>query len=132
MANPNPPPPPQHTRFKPGESGNPAGKPRGLLTKAQVKTLVSQYWSAPTSELVDVMEDPSAPAGEKWIASIMLQGIKRGDANRLSYLLDRVIGKVGVDEETAAEVRATAENAAQLWLEARKSLPGLASVGSGK
>lgn len=33
MANPNPPPPPEHSRFKPGQSGNPGGKPVNTRNK---------------------------------------------------------------------------------------------------
>lgn len=32
MANPNPPPPPKEYQFKPGQSGNPAGRPPGSLS----------------------------------------------------------------------------------------------------
>lgn len=31
MANPNPTPPPEHSRWKPGQSGNPAGPPKGNI-----------------------------------------------------------------------------------------------------
>lgn len=35
MANPNPPPPPEHTRWKPGESANPGGKPKAARNRLQ-------------------------------------------------------------------------------------------------
>jgi hypothetical protein len=35
MANQNPTPPPEHSRFKPGESGNPGGKPVGARNRLQ-------------------------------------------------------------------------------------------------
>jgi hypothetical protein len=35
MANPNPVPPPIHSRFKPGQSGNPAGNPASLRQKLE-------------------------------------------------------------------------------------------------
>lgn len=42
MANPNPTPPPEETRWKPGESGNPAGMPKGTV---HIKTIAKRIFA---------------------------------------------------------------------------------------
>lgn len=48
MANPNPTPPPKETRWKPGQSGNPEGKPKG--TK-HISTHIQEMLNDPDFEL---------------------------------------------------------------------------------
>lgn len=48
MANPNPVPPPKETRWKPGQSGNPKGKPKG--TK-HISTWIQDMLTDPDFEL---------------------------------------------------------------------------------
>lgn len=52
------------------------------------------------------MDNPETPAIEAHVASIFMHGIKHGDHLRLSFLLDRAIGKVPIavedDEDRAA------------------------------
>ena len=39
--------PPQHTRFKPGQSGNPRGRPRGQRNLTTFSRLYLELWQVP-------------------------------------------------------------------------------------
>lgn len=100
--------------WKPGVSGNPGGRPklpealRGIhsLSQLEVTKIVSKYARMNHAELVAVTEGRAAPMLELAIAQIFVQSAKYGDHQRLSFLLDRAIGKVPAvdltDEETEA------------------------------
>jgi len=102
MANPNGKPPTQH-QWKPGQSGNPSGKPKGLLTVDDVKAMMYRFWRMSADELLMFLQDPKAPMGELMIASVMARAVKDGDFSRLAFLLDRSVGKV--KEEIEQTVR---------------------------
>lgn len=87
-------PPPEHTRFKPGQSGNPGGKPRGLLTADKVSGIIGQFFDKTLEELQAIMDNPKATMGEKMVASAMLKSAETGDFNRVEPILQRGIGKV--------------------------------------
>jgi hypothetical protein len=98
--------------WQPGQSGNPGGRPklpevlRGIasLSQSEVCKLVSKYARMTRDELQQAIQAPSTPVLEMAIASIFAQSIKQGDYTRLSFLLDRAIGKVrevSPDDESA-------------------------------
>lgn len=80
--------------FKPGQSGNPSGKKKGNLTKAEIEDFVSKCYRMNRSQLKDIIEDPKSEIIQIHIASIMAQGVKKGDFSSLNALLDRSVGKV--------------------------------------
>lgn len=80
--------------FKPGQSGNPAGKPKGLLTRDQVEKLLATLWGLGTDGLQKVIENPKSTVGEVMTARVMAKCIEDGDYSRLDFLLNRTIGKV--------------------------------------
>jgi hypothetical protein len=80
--------------FKKGQSGNPRGKPKQLLTKADVETLFQKFAKKTKFELQEVIDDPKATMIEIMVASVMVRTVKDGDASRLQFLLDRAVGKV--------------------------------------
>jgi hypothetical protein len=88
--------------WKPGQSGNPGGRPRipdelrGIqsLSQLEVCKLVSKYARMTKEELQASVQDSKTPVLEMAIASIFAQSIKQGDYTRLAFLLDRAIGKV--------------------------------------
>lgn len=97
------PPPPVHTRFKKGQSGNPGGKPKQLLTKDTVYKHLSKFAHMSRVELQEkVINNPSATMLEIMIASVMVRAAKDGDYARLSFLLDRSVGKV--KDESAVQL----------------------------
>ena len=84
MANPNPSP---ETRFQPGRSGNPGGKPKGRSV---------------TSRLRELLEEPSLAKGREGkvildrIAEQIVRRCLKGDYRFVETLLDRTEGKVPV------------------------------------
>ena len=87
MANPNPPPPPASGKWKPGQSGNPSGRPkRKPLTDALIRVLAKLN----DEELETLMTEP-------------VKKMAAGDIGALKEIADRVEGKVpqaigGTDE----------------------------------
>lgn len=95
-----------------GVSGNPGGNPKlpeelraiKSLTQIEACKLISKYARLSRGELEAAVQDPQTPVIELAIASIFAQSIKQGDYTRLSFLLDRAIGKVrdvSPDDESA-------------------------------
>lgn len=97
--NPNP----SHaTRFKKGNKVG--GRRKGLLRSDDVKATLSKFWHLSKSQLRDVLESDKTTMGELMIAAVMAKAAKDGDASRLSFLLDRVIGRVKPEPEDAVVV----------------------------
>ncbi len=106
--------PKQLTPWKPGQSGNPAGRTKlpdelraiKALTVEEACRLISKYARAGHGTFQSILDDPTTPAIDACIVAIFAAGIKNGDWTRLSFLLDRAIGKVPVaiedDEDRAA------------------------------
>lgn len=80
--------------FKPGQSGNPSGKPKQLLTQDKVSSVMGKFADMTRDELQKVIQNPRSTMLEITVASILAQAAKSGDATRLSFLLDRSIGRV--------------------------------------
>lgn len=87
------PPPPEHTRWKKGQSGNPAGCPKGLLKKDDIQALMGKFWRLDREGLQAVVHNPKSTMGEIMVASVIAKAAKDGDYARLSFLLDRMIGR---------------------------------------
>jgi hypothetical protein len=87
--------------WKPGQSGNPSGMPRipdalrGIhsLTQLEVVKVVSKYARMTREELQRAITATDIPMLELAVASVFAQSAKRGDYQRLAFLLDRAIGK---------------------------------------
>lgn len=60
-------------------------------------------------QIEKIIESRSEPMIEMTIAQIFVQSFKHGDHGRLTFLLDRAIGKVPVVEPTDEEARALEE-----------------------
>ena len=108
MANPKG--PPEYTRFKPGKSGNPGGKPKvpndlkeaRKLNQIELERTVNRYLFADRETLQKAIKNPSTPVMELMVASIMAQAIRLGDQQRLEFILSRLIGKVKDQIEVTA------------------------------
>ena len=90
MANPNPNP---ATRFLPGQSGNPGGRPKGESFATVLRDLLER-------------EHRKAP---NWRAAVAVKAIElaaKGDLDAIKWVADRTDGKVrdGLDVETRSEV----------------------------
>lgn len=91
MANNNP---PEHTRFKKGVSGNPGGKPKGLLTIEVLKKAISKHLALSKDELKEVLNDKDSTALDLVVASTISKAIGNGDIAKVEYLFNRALGKV--------------------------------------
>ena len=63
------PPPPEHTRFRKGVSGNPSGMPKGV---AEVRALARQHTPAAMAALVEVCTNRRAPPSARVSAATVL------------------------------------------------------------
>ena len=88
------PPPPVHAQFKPGQSGNKGGRPKGQLTADQVSACIGRLASLSYTELKAHSENKSKPTIEVIVATILVKAADTGDYSRLESLLARSIGKV--------------------------------------
>jgi hypothetical protein len=80
MANPNPKPPPVHTRWKKGQSGNPKGGPKKLPELDKL--------------LADVLgEEKDGITAAEAILKVIRAKASRGDLRAAEILLDRGYGK---------------------------------------
>lgn len=88
--------------WKPGESGNPDGRPPvpeeikkiRNLTKNEIKEVGSILLKGREDELVLLVKDPETPVLRKWMANVALKALERGDMMTLNALLDRLVGRV--------------------------------------
>lgn len=95
--------PPGPHRWKPGESGNPSGKPKGLIHVHDIQALFGKLWELEIPALEKLMADPARKAGEKMIASVILNALKTGDSARINFLLERMVGKVKDQSEVSVK-----------------------------
>jgi len=95
------------TQYKPGQSGNPKGRPIGLrqdlkkykaISATDAGKLIQKMMDMTAEELLDVMQNASMPAYEIMIASVIHKSVVGGDHSRLNFLLERTIGKVKDDK----------------------------------
>jgi hypothetical protein len=111
MANPKPNLPPEAGRWKPGQSGNPSGRPplppelRDIvaLSGQEVRRVIARYARMNRAELQEAIQKPEIPVLDLYIASILAQGIKLGDFARLAFLLDRTVGRAPTEDPAEAE-----------------------------
>ena len=87
--------------IKPGQVLNPHGRPRlpaevkesRALNHVTVPLIIDRYMKMGVQELQDVMKDPKTPAMELILAKVIVEAIRKGDQQRLSFLFDRLLGK---------------------------------------
>lgn len=99
--------------FKKGQSGNPSGRPKlpedvvegRKLNKIEVARIFNRLINMPATELKDVLTNPDTKAMELIVGKIIAEGIKHGDAARLNFILDRMIGKVVDKVELSGEIK---------------------------
>lgn len=96
-------PPPEHTRWKPGQSGNVAGRPKGIVRKDEIQAVLGRFWLMDAKDIEAYLAKPGVTAGERLVASIVISAIKGGDATKAEWLLTRMIGKVKEEVEVSAK-----------------------------
>jgi hypothetical protein len=91
-------------RWKPGESGNPQGRPNlsdevknlQKLTVEEHIRVVTYMLRISGDELYDILTNPAATCQELLIAKLLERAIKNGDCTTYERIMDRVIGKVAL------------------------------------
>ena len=105
--------PPKHTRFKPGESGNPKGRPKG--TKNLKTDLVEEL-----SERVPVTENgrPLKISKQRLIVKALIAKAVKGDTKAAGILISLLAQTIGLDAQDGVKVDLSAEDDAILadWL----------------
>lgn len=95
MANPNPVPPPEETRWKPGQSGNPKGKPKGSLNLSTLirDTLADIDWSKTNLKNKEELNEKYGRNG--WLAIVYVAHTKAmaGDPQAMKWLAENGFGK---------------------------------------
>lgn len=94
--------PPEHSKWKPGQSGNPSGRPkipehlRGVmeLTVDELKRTIAKHFRMEKSEIDRVLDNPRSIALDLVIASAIAKAINDGDVHKAEYLFLRSLGKV--------------------------------------
>lgn len=100
-----------------GMSGNPKGRVqlsdelKGIksLSQVEVTKLISKYGRMTGKEILACQQNPDLPVIELAIISIFEKSIENGDYQKLSFLLDRCVGRLDnllIDEDEADDARA--------------------------
>jgi hypothetical protein len=95
-------PPPERTRFKPGQSGNPLGagahnqelKKLRKLTQQDVADVGTFIVEGDVTALRKLAADKKENALKAVMASVWLRAYDKGDMNAMNAILDRIVGKV--------------------------------------
>lgn len=95
--------------YKPGQSGNPSGKPKYAYSADQVRARIQNLMAQPLSALKEQRKSESISGMDAMIISCILEGYKTGDFGRLNGLLDRIVGKVTDKSEVKVETAAPDE-----------------------
>jgi hypothetical protein len=93
--------PPEHSKFKPGESGNPNGRPRKLVSLlkeqgyklSEINDTLMALLSMDMIELKEAFENPSATVLEKAVAGAIRKSIEKGSLYNIETIITRAMGK---------------------------------------
>jgi len=88
--------------FKPGQSGNPSGRPKlpddvlklKKTTQAEAEASLIAMLRMSKEELSAKLNDPKTSMSELAIGSVIAKAVKEGDQSRLGFVWDRLFGKV--------------------------------------
>lgn len=87
--------------FKPGQSGNPAGRPPNpipdalkKLTKQSLRRTIRIIVKGNIDNVKAILKNPKSSALEVLVAASWLKAIERGDYSAAEHIIQRVIGKI--------------------------------------
>lgn len=95
-------PPPEASRWKPGQSGNPAGGPAlppevkeaRRLNQKELELSLNRWLFATAEESAAAKTDPTTPMVDRVVIALLSTAAEKGCPQRLDLLLNRLIGKV--------------------------------------
>jgi len=104
-------------QFKPGESGNPEGRPRKIYTilkksgysKDDAREAFHEMAWSSLEDLKKLFEDPNAPVIIKVIAAAYKEAIKKGDYRFVKEIIEQTIGKPKQDIDVTSDGKAITE-----------------------
>lgn len=107
--------PPVETRFKPGQSGNPGGKPKlpqelkrtDKLSKIKFREYLNKFIHMTKTELVAELQKPGSTMLEQLVGGMIARTVKDQDPVRANFLLDRLIGKVKDEMDVELKMKPT-------------------------
>ena len=82
--------------WKPGETGHqlPSDLRRARrLNKVEFERIANKYFYSSKEEIAKAMSEEGVPAIEFAVCKVIVEAAKHGDTKRLSFLLDRLLGK---------------------------------------
>lgn len=102
MANHSPTPPPEHYRFKKGQSGNPSGMAKHdndirkikRLTNKELAEVANIVIKGDVDELRAIVANPKSTVLAVMMGAVAIKIIEKGDMHSLDILLNRLLGRV--------------------------------------
>lgn len=87
--------------FKPGQSGNPNGRPKRIYTilkesgytRDDIREAFTEIGWQNLDDLKEIIEDPNKPVILKVIAKAFIRGAEKGDFRYVSEIIQQAIGK---------------------------------------
>lgn len=118
------------SQFKPGQSGNPSGKPKDPIRAALRNLTIKEYRDVIELAMVsnlqalqDLIKDPNTSAVQVGVGTAMIKAIKNGDINVIERLAERLVGKIPDKLEVTSNNKSVVTNIDQAKLaEAIKQL----------
>lgn len=90
-------------RYKPGQTGNPSGRPRTTPEEKKLRKnfihAMSLLQSLSMKEIRAIAEDESQPASKVIVAKSVLWAVDKGSAPLFSEIFNRTIGRVREKDE---------------------------------
>lgn len=93
--------PPKQYQFKPGQSGNPKGRPLNPvskilkeITKESLALILENILSGNIDNLIRVAKDTKSSAMEAGIAKCFVTAYNKGDYNTMERIIERIVGKI--------------------------------------
>lgn len=89
-------------KFKPGQSGNPGGRPKlpedireaRKMNQLELERIVNKYLYTTVDAVDAALKDPATPMMERMVAMVVSKAAEVGDHTRLDFILSRLIGRV--------------------------------------
>jgi hypothetical protein len=100
-------------QFKPGESGNPNGRPRKYVSLlkdqgyklSEINDSLMALLSMDLNELKEVFENPKATVLEKAVAGAIRKSIEKGSLYNIETIITRAMGKPKEQQDHTGEIK---------------------------